>query len=64
MANAPRPALPREQDEWSLLSEYDAKRDREKKLEVRREKIVHAPSQNLTVVLNPLKVINSIERKI
>ena len=39
MANAPRPALPREQDEWSLLSEYDAKRDREKKLEVRREKI-------------------------
>jgi hypothetical protein len=38
MASAPRPALPREQDEWSALSQYDALRDKEQARDDRRKK--------------------------
>lgn len=39
MANAPRPALPREQDEWSSLSEYDAMMDKRKAREDRKKQL-------------------------
>ena len=38
MASAPRPALPREQDEWSALSNYDAMRDKNQKVTDRKKK--------------------------
>jgi hypothetical protein len=40
MAGAPRPALPREQDEWSALSKYESERDRQAKVDKRRQKIM------------------------
>ena len=40
MAGAPRPALPREQDEWSALSKYESERDRQAKIDMRRQKIM------------------------
>jgi hypothetical protein len=39
MASAPRPALPREQDEWSALSKYDAQMDKRKAKEGRRKQL-------------------------
>ena len=39
MASAPRPALPREQDEWSALSKYDAQMDKQKAKEGRRKQL-------------------------
>ena len=40
MSSAPRPVLPCEQDEWSVLSAYESARDRKAKVEMRRKKIM------------------------